>query len=328
MPDIDLDFADVRRDEVLAYVREKYGHDRVAQIITFGTMAARAAVRDAGRALGYPYNFCDLTAKIIPMNMSIPDAISGVPEVSNLYSSDPAAKKLLDSAARLEGVCRHASMHACGVVITPEPVVNYTPLQYVAGDEKNVVTQYSASTKSSYVEKIGLLKMDFLGLKNLTIIQHAIRIIDKTKGVQINIDEIPLDNEKTYELLRDAVTTGVFQLESGGMKRYLRQLKPTTFEDVIAMVALYRPGPMDWIPDFIARKHGRKKISYIHPKLEPILKNTYGVAVYQEQVMQISQSLAGFSLSEADILRKAVGKKNPRTHSGRKNKIHRRMREK
>jgi DNA polymerase-3 subunit alpha len=311
MPDIDLDFADVRRDEVLAYVREKYGNDHVAQIITFGTMAARAAVRDAGRALGYPYDFCDRTAKLIPANMSIKDSIAGVPEVASLYQVDPAAKKLLDSASRLEGVARHASMHACGVVITPEPVVNYTPLQYVAGDTENVVTQYSASTKSSYVEKIGLLKMDFLGLKNLTIIQHTLKIVEKTKGVKINIDDIPLDDAKTYELLQNAITTGVFQLESGGMKRYLKQLKPSSFEDVIAMVALYRPGPMDWIPDFISRKHGRKKITYIHPKLEPILKNTYGVAVYQEQVMQISQALAGFSLSEADILRKAMGKKIP-----------------
>ena len=263
MPDADMDFADTRRDEVLDYVRSKYGHDHVAQIITFGTMAARAAVRDAGRALGYPYNFCDQTAKLIPMNMSIRRAVADVPEISNLYNSDPAAKKLLDSASRLEGVARHASMHACGVVITPEPVVNYTPLQYVAGDDKNVVTQYSASTKSSYVEKIGLLKMDFLGLKNLTIIQHAIKIIEKTKEVKIVIDEIPLDDKKTFRLLQGALTTGVFQLESGGMKRYLRQLQPRTFEDVIAMVALYRPGPMDWIPDFISRKHGRKKIQYV-----------------------------------------------------------------
>ena len=183
MPDIDLDFADARRDEVLAYVRQKYGKDHVAQIITFGTMAARAAIRDAGRALGYPYGFCDQTAKYIPTGMSIRDSIAGVPEVSNLYKSDPAGKKLLDSAARLEGVCRHASMHACGVVITPEPVVNYSPLQYLSGDTEHMVTQYSSSTKSSYIEKIGLLKMDFLGLKNLTIIQHALKIIEKTKEV-------------------------------------------------------------------------------------------------------------------------------------------------
>jgi DNA polymerase III subunit alpha len=321
MPDIDLDFADARRDEVLAYVRQKYGSDHVAQIITFGTMAARAAIRDAGRALGYPYGFCDQTAKFIPIGMSIRDCIAGVPEVSSLYKSDPAGKKLLDSAARLEGVCRHASMHACGVVITPKPVVNYSPLQYMSGDTEHTVTQYSSSTKSSYIEKIGLLKMDFLGLKNLTIIQHALKIIEKTKGAKINIDDIPLDDEKTYELLQKALTTGVFQLESGGMKRYLKQLAPTTFEDVIAMVALYRPGPMDWIPDFIARKNGRKKIVYVHPKLEPILKNTYGVAVYQEQVMQISQALAGFSLSEADILRKAVGKKIPELVQKEKSKF-------
>jgi DNA polymerase-3 subunit alpha len=321
MPDIDLDFADTRRDEVLAYVREKYGKDHVAQIITFGTMAARAAVRDAGRALGYPYGFCDQTAKLIPPGMSIRDSIAGVPEVSSLYTADPAAKKLLDSAARLEGVCRHASMHACGVVITPEPVVNYTPLQYVSGDTENMVTQYSSSTKSSYIEKVGLLKMDFLGLKNLTIIQHTLKIIEKTKGAKIEIDDIPLNDTKAYELLQNALTTGVFQLESGGMKRYLKQLRPTTFEDVIAMVALYRPGPMDWIPDFISRKHGRKKITYVHPKLEPILKNTYGVAVYQEQVMQISQALAGFSLSEADILRKAVGKKIPELVQKEKSKF-------
>jgi len=311
MPDVDLDFADTRRDEVLDYVREKYGHDHVAQIITFGTMAARGAVRDAGRALGYPYDYCDKTAKMIPMNSSISEAISNVPELSEFYQSDPAAKKLLDAASHLEGVARHASMHACGLVITPKPVDEYTPLQYVAGDTKNVVTQYSSSTKSSFVEKIGLLKMDFLGLKNLTIIQDAINIIKKTKGLEININEIPLDDKKTFQFLQDALTTGIFQLESSGMKRYLKLLKPTSFEDIIAMVALYRPGPMDWIPDFIARKHGRKKIEYIHPKLEPILKNTYGVAVYQEQVMQISQALAGYSLGEADILRKAVGKKIP-----------------
>ncbi|HLM84229.1 MAG TPA: DNA polymerase III subunit alpha, partial [Candidatus Bathyarchaeia archaeon] len=205
--------------------------------------------------------------------------------------------------------------------ITPEPVVNYTPLQYLSGDTEHMVTQYSSSTKSSYIEKIGLLKMDFLGLKNLTIIQHALRIIEKTKGVKINIDDIPLDDEKAYELLQKALTTGVFQLESGGMKRYLKQLAPTTFEDVIAMVALYRPGPMDWIPDFIARKHGRKKITYVHPKLEPVLNNTYGVAVYQEQVMQISQALAGFSLSEADMLRKAMGKKIPELVQKEKSKF-------
>ncbi len=313
MPDIDMDFADDRRDEVLDYVRKKYGYDHVAQIITFGTMAARAAIRDAGRALGFPYEFCDKIAKMIPMFSHIKNALEDVQEFKNLYNSDASAKKLIDTAQKLEGVARHASMHACGVVITKNPVVEYTPLQKIAGKDKSedLVTQYSSSTKSSYVEKIGLLKMDFLGLKNLTIIQNAINIIQKTKHITIDIEKIPLDDTKTYQLLQQARTTGVFQLESSGMKRYLKQLKPTTLEDVIAMVALYRPGPMDWIPDFIERKHGKKKIKYLHPLLEPILKKTYGVAVYQEQVMQIAQSLAGFSLGEADMLRKAMGKKIP-----------------
>ncbi|MDO8529114.1 MAG: DNA polymerase III subunit alpha [bacterium] len=310
MPDIDMDFADDRRDEVLDYVRKKYGNDHVAQIITFGTMAARAAIRDAGRALGYPYDFCDKTAKLIPMFSTIEDALDQTQEFRDLYQKDPAAKKLIDSAKRLEGVARHASMHACGVVITKNPVTDYTPLQKITrGDREGTVTQYSSSTKSSYVEKIGLLKIDFLGLKNLTIIQNTLRISKKTRNLDINIDDLPPDDEKTFALLQEAKTTGVFQLESTGMKRYLKQLKPTVFEDIIAMVALYRPGPMDWIPNFIAGKHGTRKINYLHPKLEPILNNTYGVAVYQEQIMQIARDLAGFTLGEADVLRKAMGKK-------------------
>ena len=309
MPDVDMDFADDRRDEVLDYVREKYGDDHVAQIITFGTMAARAAIRDAGRALGLPYDLCDRTAKLIPMFSSIPKALEEVKEFSDAYKSGEDSKKLIDSAARLEGVARHASMHACGVVITKEPVVEYTPLQRIIGKESGTVTQYSSSTKSSYIEKIGLLKMDFLGLKNLTIMQNTLRIVRKTRNLDINVDDIPLDDKETYALLQSAHTTGVFQLESSGMKRYLKLLKPNVFEDIIAMVALYRPGPMDWIPDFISRKHGEKEIRYLHPKLKPILEKTYGVAVYQEQVMQIAQQLAGFSLGEADVLRKAMGKK-------------------
>lgn len=311
MPDVDMDFADDRRDEVLQYVRQKYGNDHVAQIITFGTMAARAAVRDAGRALGIPYDFCDKTAKLIPQFSTIEEALEESKEFKDFYGMDPSAKKLIDSAKRLEGVVRHASMHACGVVITKDPVTEYTPLQNItkAGENGGTVTQYSSSTKSSFVEKIGLLKMDFLGLKNLTIIQNTLRIVKKLEGSDVDIDTIPLDDTKAYELLQKAETTGVFQLESSGMKRYLKLLKPTELEDIIAMVALYRPGPMDWIPDFIARKHGQKKMSYLHPKLEPILNKTYGVAVYQEQVMQIARDLAGFSLGEADVLRKAMGKK-------------------
>lgn len=308
MPDVDMDFADNRRDDVLNYVRQKYGHDHVSQIITFGTMAARAAIRDTGRALGFPYDFCDKTSKMIPMFTSIKKALEEVPEFKQHYNSGPDAKRLIDNAIRLEGVVRHAGMHACGVVITKNPVTDYSPIQNITGSREGTVTQYSSSTKSSYVEKIGLLKMDFLGLKNLTIIQNCLRIVRKTKGLEVNIDNIPIDDEATYQLLQQAHTTGVFQLESSGMKRYLKLLKPTVIEDVIAMVALYRPGPMDWIPDFISGKHGRK-VKYVHEKLEPILKNTYGVAVYQEQVMQIARALAGFSMGEADVLRKAMGKK-------------------
>ncbi len=309
MPDVDMDFADNRRDDVLNYVRSKYGNDHVAQIITFGTMAARAAVRDVGRALGYPYDICDKTSKMIPMFTSIKKALEEVPEFSQWYESSAEVKKLIDAAMTVEGLCRHASMHACGVVITERPVTEYTPLQRVSGSREGVVTQYAASTKANAVEKIGLLKMDFLGLKNLTIIQNTLRIVRKTRGVDINIEDIPLDDELTYKLLQEAHTTGIFQLESAGMKRYLKQLKPTVFEDIIAMVALYRPGPMEYIPDFIGGKHGTKKVEYLHPILEPILENTYGVAVYQEQLMQIARDLAGFTLGEADVLRKAVGKK-------------------
>lgn len=311
MPDVDMDFADDRRDDVLAYVRKRYGADHVAQIITFGTMAARAAIRDAGRALGYPYNFCDQVAKLIPevVGASIDGALRDVPDFKRLYNENDDAAELIRTARRLEGLCRHSSIHACGVVITDKPVVEYTAMQRVAGDDEATVTQYASSTKFSAVEKIGLLKMDFLGLKNLTIIQNTLRIIKKIHGTRIDIERIPLDDADTYALLQNAHTTGVFQLESGGMKRYLKQLKPTVLEDIIAMVALYRPGPMEWIPDFIAGKHGTKSVTYLHPKLEAILADTYGVAVYQEQVMRIAQDLAGFTLGEADILRKAMGKK-------------------
>jgi DNA polymerase-3 subunit alpha len=308
MPDVDMDFADDRRDDVLNYVRQKYGNDHVSQIITFGTMAARAAIRDTGRALGFPYDFCDKTSKMIPMFTSIKKALEEVPEFKEHYASSADAKKLIDSAMRLEGVVRHAGMHACGVVITRNPVTDYSPIQNITGAREGTVTQYSSSTKSSYVEKIGLLKMDFLGLKNLTVIQNTLRIVRKTRKLDVDIDNIPLDDAQTFKLLQEGHTTGVFQFESSGMKRYLKLLKPTVLEDLIAMGALYRPGPMDWIPDFISGKHGRK-IKYVHPKLEPILKNTYGVAVYQEQVMQIARALAGFTMGEADVLRKAMGKK-------------------
>ena len=314
MPDVDVDFSDHRRDEVLAYVRKKYGDDYVAQIITFGTMAAKAAIRDAGRVLGVEYSYCDKLSKMVPDFAKLPDALETSKELATEYKNNADAKKIIDSALKLEGVARHASVHACGVVITAEPVVEYSPLQYMAGKGKNenaIVTQYAASSKASYVEKIGLLKMDFLGLKNLTIIENAIEIIEATTDNIIEVDKIPLDDDLTYQLFQRGDTTGIFQLESAGMKRYLKKLKPTTFEDIIAMVALYRPGPMEWIPDFIDGKHGKKRVTYLHPKLEPILNKTYGVAVYQEQIMQVVQAIAGFSGGEADVLRKAMGKKIP-----------------
>ncbi len=312
MPDVDADFADHRRDEVLQYCRKKYGYDHVAQIITFGTMAARVAIRDVGRVLDIEYSYCDKLAKMIPQFTTLPKALETSKELIMEYNGNANAKRILDAALRLEGVARHASIHACGVVITAEPVVEYSPLQYMTGkkgSEPSIVTQYASSSKASYVEKIGLLKMDFLGLKNLTIIENALKVIEKTTGDVINIDELPLNDIETYKLLQEGGTTGVFQLESSGMKRYLKKLKPSVFEDIIAMVALYRPGPMEWIPDFIDGKHGKRKIDYFHPKLKPIIENTYGVVVYQEQVMKISQTLAGFTPGEADVLRKAMGKK-------------------
>ncbi len=309
MPDIDLDFADDRRDEVISYVREKYGNDHVAQIITFGTMAARAAVRDAGRALGFPYAFCDQVAKSVPLMSDFAEALKEGSELKALYDSDPQAQKLIDTARRLEGVCRHASTHAAGVVITDEPLTEYVPLQLAnRGDsegKEETITQFPMND----VEALGLLKVDFLGLKNLTVIQNTLDRIKNRLDVTITLDQLPLDDNSAYQLLQEGKSTGVFQLESAGMKRYLRELKPTEFEDIISMVALYRPGPMDSIPDFIAAKHGRKKITYLHPLLQPILEKTYGVIVTQDQVLQIAREFAGFTYAEADILRKAVGKK-------------------
>ena len=305
LPDIDLDFADRRRDEVIEYVAQKYGRDKVAQIITFGTMAARAVIRDVGRALGYTYLFCDQMAKMIPFSFTLSDALSKIKEFKDLYNTDEQAKRLIDIGKKLEGVARHASTHACGVVIAKDALDNLVPLQHPTQNEQNVVTQYEMHA----IEDLGLLKMDFLGLKNLTIIEDALARIYKVQGQSIDIENLPEGDKKVYKLLQQADTIGIFQLESDGMRRYLKQLKPSEFEDIIAMIALYRPGPMELIPDYIARKHGKKKVEYLHPKLEPILKNTYGICIYQEQLMQIARELAGFTLSETDILRKAVGKK-------------------
>ncbi|MFH1012212.1 MAG: DNA polymerase III subunit alpha [Candidatus Peregrinibacteria bacterium] len=307
MPDIDLDFADNRRDEVIDYVAEKYGRDKVAQICTFGTLAARAAVKDVGRTLGVPFVEMNEFAKLIPERpgTKLKEALEQSPELRGAIEKTDIFKQVIDNALKLEGAVRHVSVHACAVVIADEPLTKYTALQRPPKDDQGIITQYSAKP----LEALGLLKMDFLGLKNLTILQTALKIIERTKGKKINLKEISMDNKKTYALLSRGETTGVFQLESGGMKRYLKELKPTEFEDIIAMVALFRPGPMEWIPDYIAGKHGKKKVSYIHPSLEPLLKNTYGIAIYQEQILQIAQEFAGFSLGEADILRRAIGKK-------------------
>ena len=312
MPDIDIDFADTRRDEVLAYAREKYGEDRVARIITFGTMAARAAIRDAGRAMGYTYGFCDQIAKLIPFNPTqgmkegwLDECLKKVAELKALYENNPEAKKLIDAARHLEGVARHASVHACGTVIAKEPLIERVPLQFSPQEKDIIITQFEMHA----IEDLGLLKIDFLGLKNLTIIENTLRLIKELKDITIDISKIPLNDEKTFELLRHGDTTGVFQFESSGMRRYMKDIKPTELEDLIALVALFRPGPMELIPSFIKRKNGEEKITYLHPKLEPILKNTHGIGVYQEQMMQIARDLAGYTLPEADMLRKAIGKK-------------------
>ncbi|MDQ2816647.1 MAG: DNA polymerase III subunit alpha [Candidatus Eremiobacteraeota bacterium] len=307
MPDIDTDFCFERRDEVIRYVTQRYGDDRVAQIVTFGTMAARAAVRDVGRVTGVPLSEVDRIAKLLPViptnPMTIRQAIAAVPELNAAYQREPQARALLDTAMRVEGLARHASTHAAGVVIAPGPLTDFAPLVKL-GD--NVIdTQYSME----WVERVGLLKMDFLGLRTLTVMQAACDEIRRTADAHFTLEGIPLDDERTYALLSQGHTTGVFQLESAGMRRYIAELRPTRIEDVIAMVALYRPGPMDWINDFIAGKHKRRTITYLHPKLEPILEETYGIAVYQEQVMQMCRDLAGYSVGQADSMRKVIGKK-------------------
>ena len=305
MPDFDTDFADSRRGEVVEYVAKKYGRDHVAQIITFGTMAARMAVRDVGRVLAMSYSEVDIIAKLIPFGQTLDQALESISELKEIYNSDSKTKKCIDIAKRLEGVVRHASMHAAGVVISKDRLTEYCPLQKATKGDIATVTQYSMGP----IEHLGLLKFDFLGLANLTIIQNALRIIRKTKGKDIDIAKLPLNDKETYKLLANAQTTGVFQLESEGMKRYLKELKPTVFEDITAMVALYRPGPMQFIDSFIARKHGREEIKYIHPTAKEALKNTYGIIVYQEQLMQLSKDMAGFTGGQADTLRKATGKK-------------------
>lgn len=303
MPDIDMDFDDTRREEVINYVTEKYGKNHVAQIVTFGTMFARSSIRDAGRALGYDLATCDRIAKMIPFMQSLSDALETSTELQAEYKNAPS-RKLIDVAIKLEGVVRHAGIHACGVVIADKPITHYAPV--MVSKEGHVTSQYDMNM----IGDIGLLKMDFLGLRNLSVISEAQQLIKHDTNKVVDINNVPLDDRITFELLQNAQTTSVFQLESGGMKRYLKELRPTNIEDVTVLIALYRPGPMELIPEYIVRKHGKKSITYLHPSLEPVLRDTYGIMIYQEQLIRAVQVLAGFSLAEADVLRMAIGKKN------------------
>lgn len=309
MPDVDIDIQDSRRNEVIEYCVEKYGTERVANIVTFGRMAARNAVRDVARVLQVPYAEADRLSKMIPppvqgRHIPLEKSLKDDYDLKQEYETNEQSKRVFDLAVQLEGTIRSHGVHAAGVVIAPDDIVKFAPLEMA---QKGVVaTQYSMGP----VEELGLLKMDFLGLSNLTIINNALRIIRRVHNKDIDINTIPLDDEKAYELFQRGDTTGVFQVESAGMKRYLKDLKPTTFEDIIAMVALYRPGPMQFIDEFIGRKHDNSRIKYVHPKMKNALENTYGILVYQEQVMQISKDLCGFTGGQADTLRKAIGKKN------------------
>lgn len=311
LPDIDLDFQDDRRDEIIDYVTRKYGTERVAQIITFGTLGARAAVRDVGRALGMPYSHVDQIARLIPFRpgITLDKALEENRELYDSYQQDDTVRRLIDTARKLEGIARHASTHAAGIVISKEPLTQHLPLQRAtkSDHQTTLMTQFPMED----VARLGLLKMDFLGLVNLTILAKAKEIITQNQGITIELHRIPLDDAKTFELLSSGETGGVFQLESAGMRRCIKELKPSTFSDIAAMVALYRPGPMEHIPTFIKAKHGIEPIHYAHSILSQILEETYGVIVYQDQVLLIVQALAGYTLGEADIFRKAMGKKIP-----------------
>jgi DNA polymerase-3 subunit alpha len=310
-PDIDLDFQDDRRDEMIAYVTQKYGSDHVAQIITFGTLGARAALRDVGRALGMPYSQVDRVARLVTPrpNITLDQALAENKELYDIYHEDNAVQNLVDTARKLEGISHHASTHAAGVVISREPLTQYMPLQRATKDHEQAATMTQFSMES--VARLGLLKLDFLGLANLTLLAKAREIIAENCDVAVDLQHIPLDDAATFELLASGETGGIFQLESAGMRRYIRELKPTTFNDIAAMVALYRPGPMEHIPTFIKAKYGIESIRYPHPAVKKILEETYGVIVYQDQVLHIVQALAGYNLGQADIFRKAMGKKIP-----------------
>ena len=324
MPDIDVDFEDARRDEVIRYVSHKYGSDHVAQIITFGTMLARAAIRDVGRVLGLGYGEVDRIAKAIPnqLGIKLEEALQMTPVLREMRDGDPKVKRLLELAGQLEGVARNASTHAAGVVISREPLTELMPLQHATNSD-GLMTQYEMHG----VEALGLLKFDFLGLSNLTILRQAVDLIRQEREVDIDLDNLPLEDAKTFELLASGETTGVFQLESPGMRRYVRELRPTSVLDLAAMVALFRPGPMDNIPAYIRRKHGQEKVTYLHPLLEPYLNKTYGIFVYQEDIMAAAMALGGFSGPEADTLGYAIRKKKSDVLRAQKDKFFQRAAE-
>src|SRR6476661_590079 len=318
MPDIDVDFEDGRRDEVIAYVGRKYGSDHVAQIITFGTMLARAAIRDVGRVLGHSYGEVDRIAKAVPnqLGIKLDEALQIAPALREQVDADPSVKRITDFARQLEGVARNASTHAAGVVISREPLTELMPLQKATNSD-GLMSQYEMHA----IEALGLLKFDFLGLSNLTILRQAVDLVRDNRGIAIDLDAIPLDDATTFELLASGETTGIFQLESAGMRRYVRDLRPTSVHDLAAMVALYRPGPMDNIPAYIRRKHGEEAVTYLHPLLEPYLEKTYGIFVYQEDIMSAAVALGGFTGPEADTLGYAIRKKKSSVLRAQKEKF-------
>ncbi len=321
-PDIDMDYADNRRDEMVEYARHKYGASKVAQIGTFGTMAARGSVRDVCRALGYDVATGDRIAKLIPMGsqgfpMTIDHALEIVPDLKKLYTEDADTRRIIDMAKKIEGCARHISVHAAGVVIAPTELTDFTPLQYDTKGEQKIITQYDMYS----IEEAGLLKFDFLGLKNLSILKDCMRFVKKIYGIDIDIDTLPIDDKKTFEMLARGETSGLFQLNGDGMTKYLKDLRPTTIHDINAMVALYRPGPIQFIPEYIERKHNPSLISYLDPALEPILAKTYGILVYQDDLLMMAHKLAGYSWGEVDKFRKAVGKKIPEEMAAQKEKF-------
>ncbi len=321
-PDIDMDYADNRRDEVIAYAKQKYGADKVAQIGTFGTMMARGAVKDVARAMGFPYTLGDRISKLIPLGaqgfpMTIDRALAEVPELKEIYDQEKDVQTIIDMAKKVEGCARHISVHAAGVVMAPKPLTEFTSLQYDTKGEEKIITQYDMHA----VEDAGLLKFDFLGIKNLAILSNAVSLVHKIDGVDIDIETIPMDDPKTFELLTKGETTGLFQLNGSGMTKYLKELQPSTIHDINAMVALYRPGPIESIPEYIKRKHNSRTIRFLDPRMKEILAQSFGVITYQDDVMLIAIKLGGYSWLEADKLRKAMGKKIPAEMEAQKSKL-------